>query len=125
VWGPRRERGAGGLAPPSHESDSTIIRTRGRDNGHAAARDGSTFGLAFTQEELARELSTPLESVSRAIGELRTARIVERDGSNLRFGAFRSAILGQAPVWLLEITRRHPGSPHQPHSLEQRLEARL
>jgi uncharacterized protein (DUF2249 family) len=45
--------------------------------------------------------------------------------STERFGAFRGAILGQAPVWLLEITRRRPGSPHKPHRLQQRLEARL
>jgi CRP-like cAMP-binding protein len=49
-----------------------------------AAHDGGTFGLPFTQEELARELSTTRESVSRALGDLRTAKVVAREGSNLR-----------------------------------------
>jgi CRP-like cAMP-binding protein len=49
-----------------------------------AARDGGTFALPFTQEELARELSTTRESVSRAIGELRAAGVLAREGTSLR-----------------------------------------
>jgi CRP-like cAMP-binding protein len=48
-----------------------------------AAHDGGTFGLPLTQEEMGRELSTTRESVSRALGELRAAGVVARDGSNL------------------------------------------
>jgi hypothetical protein len=53
------------------------------------------------------------------------ARVAGDAGEAVREDAFRGAILGQASVWMLEITRRHPGSPHQPHRLQQRLEARL
>jgi CRP-like cAMP-binding protein len=49
-----------------------------------AARDGGTFGLTFTQEEMARELSTTRESVSRALGELRAAKVVAKEGGNLK-----------------------------------------
>jgi CRP-like cAMP-binding protein len=49
-----------------------------------AAHDGGTFGLTFTQEEMARELSTTRESVSRALGELRAAKVVAKEGGNLK-----------------------------------------
>jgi CRP/FNR family transcriptional regulator, cyclic AMP receptor protein len=49
-----------------------------------AARDGGTFGLPFTQEELARELSTTRESVSRALAALRADGVVARAGAGLR-----------------------------------------
>jgi hypothetical protein len=48
------------------------------------SRDRRTFGLPFTQEELARELSTTRESVSRALGELRAARVLAKEGGNLK-----------------------------------------
>jgi CRP-like cAMP-binding protein len=52
--------------------------------GAGAAHDGGTFGLPLTQEELARELSTTRESVSRALGELRASGVVAKEGGNLK-----------------------------------------
>jgi len=49
-----------------------------------AAHDGGTFALPFTQEELATELSTTRESVSRAISELRDSGALAKDGTKLK-----------------------------------------
>lgn len=49
-----------------------------------AAHDGGAFALPFTQEELATELSTTRESVSRAIGGLREDGVLSREGGLFR-----------------------------------------
>ena len=62
-----------------------------------AAQDGGAFALPFTQEELATELSTTRERVSRAIGSLRDEGVLSREGTLFRIQS-RAALQEAAGV---------------------------
>ncbi|HEX7049532.1 MAG TPA: Crp/Fnr family transcriptional regulator [Longimicrobiales bacterium] len=49
-----------------------------------AVRDGDTFRLRRTQEELAAELATTRESVARALSRLRRTGVIAQQGPNVR-----------------------------------------
>lgn len=49
-----------------------------------ARRDGGSFALPRTQEELAAELATTRESVARALGALRRERIIRQEGPDVQ-----------------------------------------
>jgi len=55
-------------------------------------RDGSTFSLARTQAEIARELATTRESVARALGELRKKGIVRTRGREVTVLSLRELV---------------------------------
>lgn len=81
-----------------------------------AARDGGTFALLSTQEELAVELGTTRESVSRALSSLRRKRIIRLSGQRaeiLDFEALReTAGVPMATVTSILFDRAQPpGSP--------------
>lgn len=47
-------------------------------------RDGGTFIVAQTQEEMARGLATTREGVARALARLRNEGIIEQEGARIR-----------------------------------------
>jgi CRP/FNR family transcriptional regulator, cyclic AMP receptor protein len=60
---------------------ATLLEYAGRE---AEVRDGTTFRLGRTQEEMAAELATTRESIARALAKLRRSGAIERDGARIR-----------------------------------------
>lgn len=97
---------------------ATVLRYA-RENG--ALRKGVTFRLPRTQEDLAAELGTTREGVSRALRTLRTSRVIDQRGPHISIldpSSLEATVSGAGGLTALRRSHGSVGAPHHGRSID-------